>query len=320
MLAIGLVHLFLFWYGDILSTYAVLGVGLLLFRKRSDKTLLVWAGLLILLAPLIGMLIMRLPHLFSSSEVAAEAMKAARERSEAARAATLAVFQNGGYFDVLRANANYYLGEFIKMLPISMMGLMGRFLLGLYAGRRQLFHDVAQHRPLFRKVLIWGVVAGVIGGGAGLVVQQLMFRKILVPENVPWLGFVMSVMRAASEAGLAAVYVSGFTLLFQRAPWQRLLSVLAPVGRMALTNYLCQTVVSLLIFYGYGMGLMFKPPIATLPLIPLGIFVVQIVLSHLWLARFRFGPAEWVWRSLTYGKAQPMRRGTSPGQRAPAAA
>jgi uncharacterized protein len=115
-------------------------------------------------------------------------------------------------------------------------------------------------------------------------------------------------VRQLGELGIAAFYVSGFTLLFQRPTWQRLLSVLAPVGRMALTNYLSQTVISLLLFYGYGLGLIGTLGLKALLTIPLGIFVLQIGVSHLWLARFQFGPAEWVWRSLTYGKAQPMRR------------
>ena len=84
---------------------------------------------------------------------------------------------------------------------------------------------------------------------------------------------------------------------------------------MALTNYLSQTVISLLLFYGYGLGLITRLGPKSLLALPLGIFVLQIGISHLWLARFRFGPAEWLWRSLTYGKAQPMRRthGEIPG-------
>ena len=81
-----------------------------------------------------------------------------------------------------------------------------------------------------------------------------------------------------------------------------------PVGRMALTNYLLQSVISLLFFYGYGLGLMGRWAPRRSVALALAIFALQVVLSHLWLARFRFGPAEWVWRSLTYGRAQPMRR------------
>jgi uncharacterized protein len=84
--------------------------------------------------------------------------------------------------------------------------------------------------------------------------------------------------------------------------------VLAPAGQMALTNYLGQSVLGLLLFRGYGLGLIGKlGPTACLSL-SFGLFWVQVLVSHLWLARFRFGPAEWVWRSLTHGHLQPMRR------------
>lgn len=312
MLAIGLSHLFLLWYGDILSTYAVLGFGLLLFRKRADKTLLIWTAFLILVAPVVGMFLLRLPQLFGSAEATAAAAKAAKEHGEAIKAQTLAAFTSGGYFDVLRANASFYLGEFIKPLVTVMLSLLGRFLLGLIAGRRRLFHDVAQHRALFRKVLIWGLVLGVLGNGPSVVLQILFMRKVLNPDSLPWLPVVMTVVRQFGEVGLAAFYVTGFSLLFLRPSWQRVLSVLAPVGRMALSNYLSQTVFSLLFFYGYGLGFIGRFGPAALVAIPVGVFILQIGVSHLWLSRFRFGPAEWVWRSLTYGKAQPMLRAHSP--------
>lgn len=107
---------------------------------------------------------------------------------------------------------------------------------------------------------------------------------------------------------MAAAYVSGITLLFQRHTWQRLLAVLAPLGRMALTNYLMQSVLGVLLFYGYGLGLMGKLGSAAQMALALALLALQTFVSHLWLSRFRFGPAEWLWRSLTYGKAQPMRR------------
>jgi uncharacterized protein len=307
MLLLGVTHLFLLWYGDILSSYAVVGFGLLLFRKRADKTLLIWAGILVFLAPIALQLYLDLPKMLGSAEAAAAA-KEATERATALKAQTLEAFSNGTYFEVVIANATYYLQLFIKPLLMVMLGLFGRFVLGLLAGRMGLFQNASRHLPLLRKVLLWGLVFGVLGNGTGLVMQQLFLRKVLNPETMPWLPLAFTPIRQLAELGLAAVYVSGFALLFQRASWERRLSVLAPVGRMALTNYLSQTVISVLIFYGYGLGLIGKLGPALCVALTLGIFAVQVVLSHLWLARFRFGPAEWLWRSLTYGKAQPMRR------------
>ena len=322
MLLMGLTHLFLLWYGDILSTYAVLGFGLLLLRKRTDRTLLILAVVLCFIWPIIGMAILRLPQLLADTpEAAAAIAKAAGERSAAVRTQALTAFSGGSWWDVVKGGGNYYVRDFLPMILATMLATFGRFVLGLVAGRRRIFHDAPQHLRLFRRLLGWGLVAGVIGSGIGLVFQQLMLRKVLTPETLPtWLPYVMAPLRHLGELGFAAVYVSSITLLFQHATWQRLLGVLAPVGRMALTNYLSQTVISLLVFYGYGLGQITKLGPAACFGLCLAIFAVQVLWSHLWLSRFRFGPAEWVWRSLTYGKAQPMRRDPSTGHREPAAA
>jgi uncharacterized protein len=313
LFVIGVSHLLLLWYGDILSTYAFIGFWLLLFRQRSDRTLLTWAAVCILVVPVLGTVVMKLPTLLAGSpEAAAAVAKAASERTAALKAQTLEAFMNGTWFQVVRANATYFVQDFIKPLLTLLLVFFGRFLLGLLAGRRRLFHDVPQHLPLFRKVFKGGLVLGIVGGGLGVLVQQLFMRKVLLPESLPWLPYVMGVVRQLGEVGLAAVYVSGFTLLFQREAWQRVLSVLAPVGRMALTNYLSQTLLSVGLFYGYGLGLIGKVGPALSIAIALGIFTLQVGVSHLWLARFRFGPAEWLWRSLTYGKAQPLRRAPEP--------
>jgi uncharacterized protein len=126
----------------------------------------------------------------------------------------------------------------------------------------------------------------------------------------------MSPMRHLAELGMAAAYVSGITLLFQRDAWRRLLVVIAPVGHMALTNYFLQSVMGVLLFYGYGLGLMGKLGSAAQLALAVAIFALQCVFSHLWLTRFRFGPVEWVSRSLTYGRAQPMRRASVPEDKA----
>ncbi len=309
MMLIGLVHLLGFWYGDILTTYATLGFALLLFRTRTDKTLLIWAAVLTLVAPVIISVGMKvIPHLLAGGPPSEEAAKAALEQANASRAARLDIFLHGDWFAVVATNARYFFGDFGRGLPPVMLGLLGRFLLGFLAGRRRLFHDAPQHLPFFRKLLRWSLLVGGLASAAGLVLQYLIRNKLVDPQS-PWMMGMMPV-RQFNELGLAAVYASGIVLLFQREAWQRVLRVLAPVGRMALTNYLSQTVLSVLMYYGLGLGLMGKlGPTATVAL-TLAVFSVQVAFSHWWLARFRFGPAEWVWRSLTYGKAQPMRLAT----------
>jgi uncharacterized protein len=314
-LGLGLAHLFLLFQGDIVSTYALLGFTLLLFYKRSDRTLLIWAAVLIFLGPVLWSTAMRLPQLLDWPG-AAEAAKAAGERSASLRAQVLEAFSHGSWLDTVRVGAAYYVGDLFKMLSIFLPVIVGRFLLGLWAGRRRLFHDAPQHLPFFRRLLGWSLGLGLLASAIGVTVGQLFSRKIINPGELPWLPFVLGPVRHLGELGMASAYVSAITLLFQRDAWRRLLAVLAPVGQMALTNYLLESVLGALLFYGYGLGLMGKLGSAAQLGVALAVFSLQIVFSHLWLARFRFGPAEWVWRSLTYGKAQPLRRASAPEDKA----
>jgi uncharacterized protein len=207
----------------------------------------------------------------------------------------------------MRANAAFAFDFFLnRHLVLSFApSVLGKFLLGLYAGRRRLFHEPAAHLRLFRWLLVIGLVTGAIGNGINGVVRYMFIHKMIQGEPT-WV-FVMSLVREGGFLGFAMFYVSALTLLFQRPLFRRLLLVLAPAGQMALTNYLAQSVVSVTLFYGFGFGLIGRVGPALCFAIALGIFSVQVVVSHLWLARFRFGPAEWLWRSMTYGKAQPMR-------------
>jgi uncharacterized protein len=109
---------------------------------------------------------------------------------------------------------------------------------------------------------------------------------------------------------LALGYVSALCLLYLRPAWSARLRILAPVGQMALSNYLLQSIVCTLIFYSYGLGLFGRVGEALGIVLTVAIYLAQIPLSHWWMKRFKYGPAEWLWRSLTYGKAQPMRRGS----------
>ena len=141
---------------------------------------------------------------------------------------------------------------------------------------------------------------------------DILMSWVAVPpeawEAMPWLPVVFEFVMVASMVFLAAGYIATATLLVHdHERWKRVLSIFAPVGRMALTNYIAQSVVCFLIFYGIGLGLMAQVGPAVALLISLAVFAVQILWSHWWLAHFRFGPLEWLWRMATYGKLQPMR-------------
>jgi uncharacterized protein len=107
---------------------------------------------------------------------------------------------------------------------------------------------------------------------------------------------------------LAAAYVSGLSLLSLQEGGAKLLAPIGQVGRMALSNYVLQSIICSFLFSGYGLGMYEKVGAAGLWGITFAVYLVQIPLSVWWLSRFQFGPLEWLWRSLTYGKKQPFLR------------
>ncbi len=178
--------------------------------------------------------------------------------------------------------------------------VLAMFVLGLAAGRRHLTLGTEDHRALLRRVLAWGLAIGLPVAALSATGAALL----------PTLSALMCVWVNGTVAGplLAMAYGSGIALLWQRPGWQRLLRPLAAMGRTALTNYLLQSVIATLLFYGYGLGLARRVSPSLAIVIVVAILAGQLLVSGRWLRRYRFGPAEWLWRTLTYGARQPLRR------------
>ncbi len=315
MYLLGLVHLFGAWYGDVLNMYAMAGLLLLLLRERKDRTLLVWAGVLMFGPMLVGQGLQRygtlLLHGSEAHAAAREAANAAAKGMAETRAGIFAGLSSGGYLEWLRANTEAYFLLFFSPMMLTHIGTtVGRFTLGLWAGRKGLFHDVEKHRATLKRLWGWGLGVGLVGSGVAVAVGVLMRKKVLDFQS-PWT-LVVTPVRELGAVGLATFYVTSLALLFQRQKWKRVLRVLAPAGRMAVTNYMSQSVLGMVVYSGVGFGLMGKTGPAVTIALTMGLFCVQIAWSHWWLARYRFGPVEWVWRSLTYGKAQPMKKSAPP--------
>ena len=151
---------------------------------------------------------------------------------------------------------------------------------------------------------LWGLLLGVPATLASFGLRLAFAIEEIV--TLPWFPLAMMASQAFGTVPFALGYIAVATLLLQEPRWRARLGVFAPVGRMALTNYLSQTVICLAIFYVGGLLGEFQPSLNLL--IALVIFIVQMWLSAWWLQRYRFGPMEWVWRSVTYGTAQSMRR------------
>jgi uncharacterized protein len=180
------------------------------------------------------------------------------------------------------------------------------FLLGLYAFRQGYFHDLPAHRTFVMLVLIFGLTLGLIGN---------LFMASLVSNEAPFPPTPASTLGVVGYAfgvpALALGIIALVAMLWQKAGSGWLLAFVAPVGRMALTNYLMQTVICVVIFYGYGFGQFAKHGAFSATLIALVIFGSQIAISGLWLKYFAYGPMEWIWRQLTYGRRLSLRLATN---------
>ena len=291
---IGLVHIAFVWYGDILLVYAIGGFGLLAVRHWNTRLLLTLALAL---------------ALFPRATVDVPPRGAGTpDGPNAEKERMLEIFEGTSYRAIARENAALFYGDIVVrgvglfLLP----QVFARFILGLCVGRRNWARRTTELRPTLRRLLPWAIGAGVVGNGTAMLIDQLQDRNVLGRDS-----FWVRAGAPVEEAGilaLAFVYLSVLVLLFHRSEtWRRRLGYLAPVGRMALTNYLTQSVLYLVLFTGVGFGLYGDVGPAWCVALALIIFASQTAFSAWWLARYRFGPAEWVWRTLTYGRLQPMR-------------
>ncbi|MBO7488163.1 MAG: DUF418 domain-containing protein, partial [Bacteroidales bacterium] len=204
-----------------------------------------------------------------------------------------------GYGDMhrfLRMGAVERMWEFVS--SHRYFKVLGLFLLGSLIGRHKIYADLTAHRKLLRKVLTAGLAIGLP--------VSLLYTYLSMEGGSTVLRDI-SYLLSVYPMGLA--YAAGFCLLFERRPESALWKKFAATGRMACTNYLGQSVFGILIFYGIGLGLGAGVDLLVTELIALGVFAFQIIFSGIWLKHFRFGPVEWVWRMITYGKRLPMRQG-----------
>lgn len=292
LLAIGLVHAHLIWYGDVLVSYALAGLLLLLFRRCRPRTILIWAIVLNVLS-------------FTQLEIQTLRSLDGRAREEpaagvgpASAPAEASVYAHGSFAEITRQRTRDFWSDNADLHNIVARRL-SFFLLGLYVGRLGILRDVRGHRRLFRTALRRAVVIGVLAHLAGYVLS--------LQGLPPWMKLLRLPMTMVGNPAMACAYAVAVVLLFQMPTMSRLAAPLAAVGRAALSNYLLQSVICTAIFYRHGLGLHGQAGPAAGMALSVVIFSLQAPASAWWLRRFRFGPVEWVWRSLTYGRLQPMR-------------
>lgn len=286
---IGLVHLLFVWSGDILLLYAIGGMLLMLFAGCSDRALLCTAvGLMVLpvgLAALTEFGGMDLAGCFYDAWWREASAQGITESNFASWLADADSYRQMWAF--LRQGAYERIWEFVDghRLP----KVLSLFILGYLIGKHRLYARLAE-LPL-RRILAW------------LLIPALLLSALYAYSATrhPWGPTVHAVLYALNVVALVC-YVSAFALCHSH------LAFLAAPGRMALTNYIGHSVVGVFLFYGFGLGLGTHVGLVHIELIALGVFALQTVFSTVWLRYFRFGPLEWLWRMLTYGRYFAIRK------------
>jgi len=284
LFAIGIAHALLVWVGDILHSYAIAGLLLLAMREVRPRMQLAIGLVLYLglcgLSLLAGAAMLAIPA--GEMDVVAEGLAENARAAEAAAAA----YAGGGFAEVTAQRVRDFSSLAWNNVGVVPMAL-GVFLVGSWLLRSGRIADVAGNRGFFMRMAAWCLPPGLVLTlwGAWLATGH--------PHGNADARYVM----AASLQGLGALPmtlggVAMVALAWQSAAGARLLGLVAPVGRMALTSYLLQSVIASLVFYGYGLAMWGRVGQAGLVLLALAVFVVQVLASRWWLVRYRFGPLE----------------------------
>lgn len=286
-------HLMLIWSGDILLLYAVLGMILPVFRNVPDRRILCFAGFMLILPILIdtvcscfGIFLAKYPYdqwwRYAGMYGITEANFGTWLRD---------AVSYGDVFAFLKQGAWERMYEFVD--GNRYFKVFGLFLIGFVIGRHKVYADLDAHRRLLKKVALWGVSIGMP--------MSVLYAWSAVSGH-PWGRPMHSVLYFVSVYPLGFGYAAVLALFCAGHPHLRIWKVFAAPGRMALTNYISQSVIGFLLFYGVGFGLGASMGLCATELVAICVFSFQILFSMFWLRIFRYGPLEWIWRMLTYGR------------------
>jgi uncharacterized protein len=294
LLIFGMIHAYFIWYGDILVTYALCGFVVYWFRNFSAPLLFFIGGISLLIALLIMM----------SAGVAPADVQQGILRDFVPHTAEIdreIAAYRGTWSDVQNA-------RLIEVLDIQFAGIPfflfwragGLMLIGMALFKLGVFSTTSSFKFYIRLLGVSGLI------GFPLVAHSAV--QLIGHNWDPSFSLLQhgGVYNYLGSIGVALFYVGGIMLIAKKTIWHALQTRLAAVGRMAFTNYILQSVIATGLFYGYGFGLFGAVERWGQFLIVLIIWAFQLWMSPVWLSKFRFGPLEWLWRSLTYFKFQAM--------------
>ncbi len=296
LLIIGLIHAYVIWFGDILVFYAVFGMLAYLVRNLKPWILTTLAILLILLPPLLTV-----GFSFTYQEMPAEELaelKSFFNPSQEEIDREMAVFRNGyaGQFqERVKANAFMYSMGFLFFGA----RVLGNILLGMVLFRWGVITG-ARSTAFYRKSL-WGLAVGyplILFG---------IYQNFQHDFAFEYAFFFGGIYNYWGSFAVVLGYIGLVGLWSKSGLWPRFQDRLSAFGRMAFTNYLMQSILCTLFFYGIGLGFFGQLGYAAQLLVVVAVLALQLWWSPVWFHYFRYGPMEWVWRSITYWRWQPNR-------------
>ena len=292
LLGIGVFHNF-FYSGDILVVYVLFGFLLIPFHNVSNKIVLAVAAVLFLGG---GRFLSY--GIFGNESILAMNIENFDEMY-------IAALTNGTILEVWRMNFLSMIGKFNFQLGVIGRGYLtfAFFLLGMWIGRTRLFENLQTNALLLKKIILWSA-AGTI---AMIPLFWYMFSQMesIFDFTSWWSMFALSAYDNFNFF-FTIFLAAGFVYLYELPGVQKRLFWFAPYGRMALTNYVFQSLIGTFFFFNWGMGYIGKLRNIELLFVGLMILAAQMIISYYWLRKFRYGPLEWAWRSLTYMKIQPF--------------
>ncbi|MBJ7986787.1 MULTISPECIES: DUF418 domain-containing protein [Bacillus] len=288
LLLLGYIHGTFVWEGDILFAYGVIGIFLMMFINRKPKTLLIWASILLAL-------IMLASYQSESTSNPYDDLAPYTEKEHK-------VHETGSYMDHvnfrLTENPFDYMGingvfglVFISVFAIIFMSPL--FLLGMYVGKKGWLFEVNQHIPAVKK--IWLIT--------GIFSFTIKILAIFVKHPI-----LIMLQDSLTPVTMTFFYGSTIILLFHYKKVAHLLTYMANMGKMSVSNYLAQSIITTTIFYAYGFGLYGKIGYFFGILLTIGIYTIQLFVSTYWLQKYRMGPVEYIWRLGTYLEKPQFKR------------
>lgn len=305
LFVIGLAHGLLLWPNDILALFAELGVLLLLIRNVSNKLLVVIGIACLFAAPTHYYVTTGFADFRAAPGQTEQAQVETQQTEDSSEQELDRIRSEGSYQEVAAWAASNFVewqtNLFTRLMTMREEFLM--FLLGLYAGRHRTFERVSENGPVILRTTVVVLSVGVLAYPVIAWLTELAAHPVDGHLAIT----IRQALKAVQAAAFSLFYGLAFLLMLERFQLRTRLRPIACLGRMALSNYLLLSILISTVFYNYGLGLYGRVTVLEGISMAVTTYVVLAIGSSWWLRRFRFGPAEWVWRSLTYGSMQAMK-------------